>query len=105
MTTTAAVPEIHPDLRAFLSKKPHQLLIGGQWVDAASSKTFSTFNPADGEVLGVVAEADHADVDAAVKSARKALEGPWGKMSPAEREKVLHKIADLIEKHADELAQ
>jgi acyl-CoA reductase-like NAD-dependent aldehyde dehydrogenase len=105
MTTTAAVPEIHPDLRVFLSKKPHKLLIGGQWADAASGKTFQTFNPADGEILGTVAEAGAADVDAAVKAARKALEGPWGKMSPAEREKVLHKIADLIEKRADELAQ
>lgn len=104
MTTTTAV-EIHPELRGFLSKKTHQLLIGGQWVDAASGKSFDTYNPATGEVLAKVAEGGAADIDAAVKAARKALEGPWGKMSPAEREKVLHKLADLVEKHAEELAQ
>ena len=94
--TTAALPEVHPLLKEFLSRKVHKLLLDGQPVDAASGKTFTTVNPATGETLGVVAEADAADIDRAVASARKALEGPWSKMSPADREKVLHKIADLI---------
>ncbi len=104
MSTTTA-PQLHPDLQKFLAKKTHQLLIGGQWVDGLSGRTFDTFNPATGEVLGTVAEADPKDVDAAVAAARKALEGPWAKLSPAEREKVLHKAADLLEARAEAFAQ
>jgi acyl-CoA reductase-like NAD-dependent aldehyde dehydrogenase len=103
--STTAVAEIHPNLQSFLAKKPHKLLIGGRWTDAASGKTFKTHNPATGEVLSEVAEGDKKDVDAAVAAARQALSGPWGKMSPADREKILHRVADLIEKNADELAQ
>src|SRR5438309_1368192 len=104
MPTTAAI-EIHPGLQSFLSKKPHKLLIGGQWAEAASGRGFETYNPATGEVIATVAEGGAADIDRAVKAARKALEGPWGKLSPAEREKILNRAADLIEKNAEELAQ
>jgi acyl-CoA reductase-like NAD-dependent aldehyde dehydrogenase len=104
MSTTTA-PQLHSELQKFLSKKTHQLLIDGKWMEAASGKTFETFNPATGEVLGRVAEADKADVDAAVAAARKALEGPWSKMSPAERERVLHKAADLLEQRAQAFAE
>ncbi len=102
---TTTVAEIHPNLLSFLSKKPHKLLIGGRWTDSGSGKTFKTYNPATAETLSEVAEADKKDVDAAVAAARQALSGPWGKMSPADREKILHRVADLIEKNADELAQ
>ena len=101
----AATLEIHPNLQSFLSKKIHKLLINGQWIDAASGKTFETFNPATGEPIAKVAEGDKADIDKAVAAAKKALEGPWAKFSPAEREKIMHRVADLIEKHAEELAQ
>ncbi|MBI2789158.1 MAG: aldehyde dehydrogenase family protein [Elusimicrobia bacterium] len=103
--TTAALPDVHPLLKEFLGRKVHKLLIDGQPADAASGKTFATLNPATGEALGTVAEADSADVDRAVAAARKALEGPWSKMSPAEREKVLHKAADLLEARAEAFAQ
>ncbi len=103
--TTAALPEVHPLLKEFLSRKVHKLLIDGQQADAASGKTFATTNPATGEVLGTVAEGDAADIDRAVAAARKALEGPWGKMTPADREKVLHKVADLLEARAEAFAQ
>jgi acyl-CoA reductase-like NAD-dependent aldehyde dehydrogenase len=103
--TTTLAPELHPELQAFLAKQPHKLLIGGQRVDAASGKTFEAFNPATGEAVARVAEADVNDVDRAVKAARQALSGPWAKMSPAEREKVLHKLADLVEKNLEPLAQ
>lgn len=102
---TAVTLDIHPNLQGFLSKKPLKLLIGGQWVSAVSGKTFETFNPATGEAIATVAEGDKADVDKAVAAAKKALEGPWSKFSPAEREKMMHRAADLIEKHAEELAQ
>ena len=103
--STAATIDLHPAVRNFLSQQPKKLLIDGQWTDAVSGKTFETFNPAAGEVIARVAEGDKADIDKAVVSARKALTGPWGKMSPAEREKLLHRVADLIEKNVEELAQ
>ncbi len=103
--SVAIAPAVHPNLQKFLSKKIHPMLIGGRWVESASGKTFKTFNPATGEVLGMVAEADARDVDLAVLAAQKAFNGPWSKMSPAEREKIINKIADLVESHAEELAQ
>src|SRR5437868_5062412 len=85
--------------------KDQPLLIGGKWVDSVSGKTFPTLNPATGEVICQVAEGDKADVDLAVKAARKAFEsGPWPKMSASERGRLLHKLADLIEQNVEELA-
>jgi len=83
-----------------------KLLINNRWVEAASGRTFPTINPSTGEVICQVAEADAADVDLAAKAARHAFEhGPWRKIAAAERGQLLHKLADLIEKHADELAR
>lgn len=85
--------------------RQNQLLINGQWVDSASGKTFETLNPTTGEVIAEVAEADKADVDRAVSAARAAFDsGPWSNMAAAERGRLLYKLADLIEKHQDELA-
>jgi phenylacetaldehyde dehydrogenase len=82
------------------------MLIGGQWVEARSGKTFETFNPATGEVLAHVAEGDRADIDQAVAAARKAFEnGPWPDMSPSERGRLMWKLSDLIEQHHQELAE
>ncbi|RYE39982.1 MAG: aldehyde dehydrogenase family protein, partial [Hyphomicrobiales bacterium] len=83
-----------------------RLLIGGRWVDAASGAEFKTHDPATGEVLGVVADAGVADVDAAVAAARQALIDPtWKDLTPAARARLLWKVADLIELHTDELAE
>jgi len=82
------------------------MLIGGKWVGAVSGKAFDTYNPATGEVLAQVAEGDKADVDLAVKAARKAFEsGPWPAMSPSERGRLLWMLAELIDQHREELAQ
>jgi acyl-CoA reductase-like NAD-dependent aldehyde dehydrogenase len=82
-----------------------QLFINGTWVDARSGKTFQVENPATGEVLTTCQEANAEDVDLAVRAARHALaEGPWGRMNGSERERLLWKVADVIEAHADELA-
>ncbi len=90
----------------FLKASPKKLLIGGKWVAAKSGKTFETLNPATEEVLALVAEGDKADVDEAVKAARKAYEeGKWSKIGPHQRARYLFKIADLIDQHADELAE
>jgi len=85
---------------------PRQLFINGQWADAASGKTFETPNPATGETLARVAEGDKEDIDRAVRAARRAFEeGPWSRMTPSERGRVVWKIGDLILEHVDELAQ
>jgi len=82
-----------------------QLLIDGQWTPARSGKTFDTINPATEEVIAQVAEADAADVDAAVRAARKAFDdGPWPQMNARERGKIMLRLADLIESEIDELA-
>ncbi len=84
----------------------NKLLINGKWVDSASGKTFATINPATGETITKVAEADAADVDKAVAAARAAFEkGAWRKMSASQRGALMYKLADLIEKHADQLAE
>jgi aldehyde dehydrogenase (NAD+) len=85
---------------------PTKLLINNRWVASISGKTFPTINPATGEEICQVAEADAADVNLAVKAARAAFDtkAPWRRMSAADRGRLLNKLADLIEKHADELA-
>jgi aldehyde dehydrogenase (NAD+) len=81
------------------------MLIGGKWVDSVSGKTFPTMNPATGETICQVAEGDKADIDRAVKAARKAFEeGPWPKLNASERGRLLNKLADLIEANIEELA-
>ena len=82
-----------------------KLLIGNQWIPSESGKTFPTFNPATGEEIAQVAEADAADVTKAVKVARNAFEhGPWRKTSASERGRLLNRLADLMERNGEELA-
>ena len=103
MATTLA-PGIHPQVAEFLDK-PRKMLIDGKWVNAASGKTFPTYNPATGEVLAKVAEGDKQDIDAAVKAARKAFDGgPWSRMTASERGRLIWKLADLLEEHTEEFA-
>jgi len=96
-----AAPAIEP--RA--SVGPTKLLINNRWVDSASGKTFPTVNPSTGEEICRVAEADAADVDKAVSAARAAFDGPWRRISAAERGKLMNRLADLIEQNADQLAR
>src|SRR6204780_5686689 len=85
---------------------PRKLFINGQWADAASGKTFETPNPATGETLARVAEGDAEDINRAVRAARAAFEdGPWARMTPSDRGRIIWKIGDLILDHVDELAQ
>src|SRR5690348_17858076 len=102
-TATATAPTTAKSVPVRQTK----MLIDGKWVDSQSGKTFETVNPATGDVIANVAEGDKADVDKAVKAARKAFEtGPWRrKMSARERGRCIAKLADLIEKNKDELAQ
>ena len=101
-----AVSPIQIDSHAsdFISK-PRKMLIDGKWVNAASGRTFPTYNPATGEVLAQIAEGDQQDIDAAVKAARKAFDsGPWPRMTASERGKLVWKLADLLEEHLEEFA-
>ena len=84
----------------------YQTYIDGKWVDAASGKTFQTFDPYTGEPWALIPECDKADVDRAVEAASRAFEsGPWPKMTPTARGKIMRRIAELIEKHAEHLGQ
>jgi acyl-CoA reductase-like NAD-dependent aldehyde dehydrogenase len=86
--------------------RPARLFIDGQWSDARSGATFKTINPATEETLTEVAEAGVEDVDHAVQAARRAFtSGPWAKMAPAERGRILWKIGDLIEANLQEMAR
>ncbi len=101
---TAGV-QLDPRVRSFVAS-PKKMLIGGQWVEAASGKTFPTYNPATGEVLAQVAEGDAEDINRAVKAARKAFESePWLRMTPSDRGRLVWKLADLIEAHLEEFAE
>lgn len=105
MATVETMIPIDFQVTEFL-RGPKKMLIAGKWVDAISGKTFTTCNPADGEVLTSVAEGDQADIDLAVRSARRAFEsGPWHEMTPSERGRLLWKLADLLEEHLEEFAQ
>ena len=98
-TATAPRKAARPQIRQT------QLLIDGQWTPARSGKTFETINPATEEVIAQVAEADAADVEMAVRAARKAFdEGPWPRMDARERGRIMLRLADLIESEIDELA-
>jgi acyl-CoA reductase-like NAD-dependent aldehyde dehydrogenase len=85
----------------------HRMLIGGEWVEAASGKTFPTVDPASGEEIARIPNAGAEDVDRAVRAARKAFEdGPWTtKISAPERGRIIYRIAELMSEHAEELAQ
>src|SRR5580700_8191598 len=85
--------------------KPKLLLIDGRRVPAASGRTFKSLNPATEQVIATIAEGNEIDVDRAVEAARRAFEGPWRTMRAAERGHILLKWADLLNKHADEIAE
>ena len=91
--------------QAFVSRAG-TLLIDGEWVAAASGQTFDAIDPATESVICQLAAADKEDVDRAVKAARRAFEdSAWSRMRPVERERLMLKLADLIEQNAEELAQ
>jgi phenylacetaldehyde dehydrogenase len=91
--------------RSFLAAS-HQMLIGAKRVSALSGKTFSVEDPTSGDVIARVPDAGALDVDKAVQAARQALEeGAWPRMKPVERERLLLRLADLLEQNAEEFAE
>jgi acyl-CoA reductase-like NAD-dependent aldehyde dehydrogenase len=96
-------PTLTPAVADFL-KKPKKLLINNQWVEAATGQSLETPDPATNKTISTFAAGDSRDVDAAVAAAKKAFNGPWKKLTPVERGRMLQKVAALIEKNGDELA-
>src|SRR5580704_7179829 len=95
-----------PPTKSQVAVSATKLLINNRWIASESGKTFGTVNPATGEEICQIAEADAADVDKAVNAARAAFEhGSWRKTLASERGRLLHRLADLIETNADELAK
>ncbi len=102
---TAVSTQMHSRVQEFVGK-PRKMFVNGKWVEAASGKTFPSYNPATGEVMAQVAEGDREDIDRAVKAARKAFEtGPWPAMSASERGRLIWKLGDLLEQRLEEFAQ
>jgi phenylacetaldehyde dehydrogenase len=93
------------DVAAFLESQSG-LFIGGEWREGRSNKRIAVFNPATGEQIASIVNANEQDVDDAVRNAHAAFEsGVWSRLSPAERERRLLRFADLIEQNAEPLAQ
>lgn len=87
----------------FCDGRPKGLLIGGEWAPSSTGATFVTSNPSTGEALAEVAQGTADDVDRAVAAARRALEGPWARYTPAQRQDVILRLADLVAENYDEL--
>lgn len=105
MSTVLAEYPLQQDVKHFIGQK-RNMLIAGQWVPAASSKTFPSYDPASGEPFAYVAEGEKEDIDRAVQAARMAFDrGPWPSMTASERGKLIWRLADLLEQHLDEFAQ
>lgn len=101
MTTTILTPT-----EVDITSLPTRLLINNRWVESASGETLATINPSTGEAICRVAAAGAVDVDRAVQAAQAAFErGPWRRMNASERGRLLYRLADLIETHAEELAR
>ena len=94
-----------PESRAAVSIRPsYGLFIGGEFIESKDGSRFKTINPSSEEVLAEVTEASETDIDNAVRAARKAFDGPWGRLSGAERGKYLFRIARILQERAREFA-
>ncbi len=104
-TAASAAEGIRPDVAAWL-RRPKRNLIDGRWTPAASGKSFKVLNPADASLLCEVPDSEREDVNRAVNAARRAFEqGPWRRLTPSERGRLLWRIGELLLAHADEFAE
>src|SRR5687768_15148702 len=97
-------PDVLPAVSAFLAR-PGKMLIGGQWLAAGGGGWIESMDPATGKAIGKFPAGGPVDVDLAVAAARRAFQGPWRKVSPYERGRMLQRVAALIERHSEEFAQ
>jgi phenylacetaldehyde dehydrogenase len=104
VNASVASARVESATSSFLNRQ-HQLLIDGKWAPALSGELLEVFDPATARVLARIAAGGAADIDAAVKAARRAFcSPPWAKMRAAERSRLLYRLADAVESNADELA-
>jgi acyl-CoA reductase-like NAD-dependent aldehyde dehydrogenase len=97
---------LRPEITEFLSAQPLKMSIGGRWTESASGATFETRDPGAGDVIAQVAAGDASDVDEAVQAAQEAFrKSGWATMPANDRAVILHRLADLIDKHQDIIAQ
>ncbi len=105
MTRIAAQPAYSDVIEAVLKRKP-QLFIDGAWVDSTHGKTIAVYDPSTGREISSIVDASDADVDRAVAAARTAFDdGRWSGLPSARRERILMKLADLLEAATPELAE
>ncbi|MBL8265399.1 aldehyde dehydrogenase family protein [Steroidobacter sp.] len=105
MNTTSELVALTAGVKAFVGQ-PHEALIDGRWQPARSGKTFEIYDPSSEDVIAHAADCGKEDVNLAVSAARKAFDtGPWSRMTPSERGKILWRIGDLIEANLEEFAQ
>src|SRR5215475_337127 len=103
--TSLLSTDLDPRTVDFMSR-PRQMYVDGEWVGALSGKTFDTVDPATEEVITTVPHSGPEDVERAVRAARRAFEtGPWPALTPAERQRMIWRIADGITARADQFAQ
>ncbi len=102
MTSATLLPKV----KEFLSEQPLKMFIGGKWTPAQAGETFETRDPGSGEVIATVASGKAEDVDRAVRAAEEAFRrGGWASLPANDRAVILHRLADLVDKHRAELAQ
>ena len=105
MTRISAQPDYSEAVQAFLQRAP-KLFIDGEWVDSSHDRTIAVFDPSTGREIARVADASDADVDRAVAAARRAFDdGRWSGLAPYARQRIIEKLADLIEANIPELAE
>jgi phenylacetaldehyde dehydrogenase len=105
MTITLEKPSLSPAANGFVTKQ-HKLFIDGKWIPAASGKSFPVEDPATQEIITHVPAGEKADIDRAVAAARRAFEsGPWSRLSPGDRSKLVWRLGDLLEKNREEFAE
>ncbi len=100
-----ALPEVLDSVSSFIARD-REILIDGDWVPSASGETFEVENPATESKIASAARGGAEDIKRAVRAARQAFDdGPWQRINPSERGKLLWRLADAIEERADEFAQ
>src|SRR3954464_4396853 len=105
MTSIAPQPDYSDAAGKALARAP-ALFIDGEWVASSHGKTIAVYDPSTGKPIASVVDASDADVDRAVAAARRAFDdGRWTGLPPARRERLIHKLADLLEAHVEELAE
>lgn len=91
-----------PDSTIHIASK--KMIIDGKFVDSVAGRTFENRNPATGELISLFPEGDAEDIDLAVSAARRALEGPWSKFTPYQRQSCILRFSELVDKHFEDIA-